>query len=79
MADQCVRLSLSGAHVDQALKDLAKRRTDIFGTGAQEAVIGRKVRSRPRCPSRKYKVCLGWRRGSSCRREGVVGRTYSDG
>lgn len=26
-----------------ALKKLAERRTDIFGTGAQETIIGRKV------------------------------------
>jgi hypothetical protein len=33
-----------GAHVEMALKKLAERRTDIFGTGAQETIIGRKVR-----------------------------------
>ena len=32
-----------GAHVEMALKKLAERRTDIFGTGAQETIIGRKV------------------------------------
>lgn len=42
-----------GAHVDQALKDLAKFRTDIFGAGAQEAVIGRKVGEEDRRPEEK--------------------------
>jgi len=33
-----------GSFVELELKKFAERRTDIFGTGAQETVIGRKVR-----------------------------------
>lgn len=32
-----------GLHVEMELKKLAERRTDIFGIGAQETIIGRKV------------------------------------
>ena len=32
-----------GSNVDVQLKKFAERRTDIFGTGAQETTIGRKV------------------------------------
>jgi len=35
-----------GSHVEIELKKFAERRTDIFGMGAQETVIGRKVRSK---------------------------------
>jgi hypothetical protein len=32
-----------GSHIELELKKFAERRTDIFGMGAQETVIGRKV------------------------------------
>ena len=32
-----------GSYVELELKKFAERRTDIFGMGAQETVIGRKV------------------------------------
>jgi hypothetical protein len=35
-----------GSHVELELKKFAERRTDIFGMGAQETVIGRKVSSK---------------------------------
>ncbi len=35
-----------GSHVELELKKFAERRTDIFGMGAQETVIGRKVNKR---------------------------------
>ena len=33
-----------GSHVGLELKKFAERRTDIFGTGAQETIIGKKVK-----------------------------------
>ena len=32
-----------GSAIDSSLKQLAERRTDIFGSGAEEAQIGKKV------------------------------------
>jgi hypothetical protein len=44
LINQCVRnLHSLGSHVELELKKFAERRTDIFGTGAQETIIGRKV------------------------------------
>jgi hypothetical protein len=39
----CYSNNYLGSHVELELKKFAERRTDIFGTGAQETVIGRKV------------------------------------
>lgn len=38
-----MRNIILGTHVELELKKFAERRTDIFGTGAQETLIGRKV------------------------------------
>ena len=46
-----------GSNVEMALKKLAERRTDIFGTGAQETIIGRKVRIIARSTRRAQMFC----------------------
>jgi splicing factor 3A subunit 1 len=35
----------AGSSIDTTLKKLAERRTDIFGSGAEETQIGKKVRN----------------------------------
>ena len=37
------KIRCSGSSIETELKKMAERRTDIFGTGAQETLIGRKV------------------------------------
>lgn len=45
-----------GSHVELELKKFAERRTDIFGTGAQETIIGRKVSRK--CILFTFNLCI---------------------
>jgi hypothetical protein len=45
-----MKISILGVAIDESLKQLAERRSDIFGTGVEETPIGKKHGEEERIP-----------------------------
>jgi hypothetical protein len=51
--------SLTGSSIDESLKQLAERRSDIFGTGVEETAIGKKHGEEERIPGMPWDPTVG--------------------